>query len=143
MAAVRDLATRYAVEEEPVLLLGENGTGKNRIAELIHHASGWRGPFVVVHTPSIPEELIERELFGHRRGAFTGADSDQPGLFDEARDGTLLLDEIAAVPLATQAKLLRVVEARRLRTVGHTRESEARVLLLAATNRDLPTLVRE
>ncbi len=143
MAAVRDLAARYAVEEEPVLITGETGAGKNRVAELIHQVSGRRGAFVVVHTPSIPEELIERELFGHRRGAFTGAESDRPGLFDEAREGTLLLDEISEVPLAIQAKLLRVVEARRFRPVGHTKETESRVRLLAATNRDLSVEVKE
>ncbi len=115
MAGVRDLAARYAVEEEPVLIVGETGVGKNRVAELIHKVSGRRGPFVVAHIPSLPEDLVERELFGHRRGAFTGAGSDRPGLFDEAQDGTLLLDEITEVPLAVQAKLLRVVESRRFR----------------------------
>lgn len=140
---VRRLATRYAVEDEPVLVVGETGTGKNRVAELIHQVSGRRGPFVVVHTPSIPEELIERELFGHRRGAFTGAASDRPGLLDEARDGTLLLDEIAEVPPAIQAKLLRVVEAGSYRPVGGTREVESRVRILAATNRNLAAEVRQ
>jgi DNA-binding NtrC family response regulator len=143
MKAVRDLAARYAVEEEPVLILGETGSGKNRVAELIHDVSGRRGPFVVAHTPSIPEDLIERELFGHRRGAFTGATGDRPGLLDEARDGTLLLDEIAEVPLATQAKLLRLVESRCFRPVGGTRETESRVRLLAATNRNLAEEVRD
>ncbi len=143
MAAVRDLAARYAVEEEPVLIVGETGVGKNRAAELIHQVSGRRGPFVVVHAPSIPAELFERELFGHRKGAFTGAESDRPGLLDEAQDGTLLLDEVSEVPLAVQAKLLRVVEARRFRPVGDTKEREARVRLLAASNRDLALEVKE
>ncbi len=143
MVAVRDLAARYAVEEEPVLIVGETGVGKNRVAELIHQVSGRRGPFLVVHVPSIPADLVERELFGHRRGAFTGAESDRPGLFDEAQDGTLLLDEITEVPLAIQAKLLRVVESRRFRPVGDTKERQARVRLLAATNRDLTLEVKE
>jgi len=143
MAGVRDLAARYAVEEEPVLIVGETGVGKNRAAELIHHISGRRGPFVVAHAPSIAEELFERELFGHRRGAFTGADGDRPGLFDEAKEGTLLLDEITEVPLAVQAKLLRVAESLRFRPVGATKESEAHVRLLAATNRDLAEEVKE
>jgi DNA-binding NtrC family response regulator len=143
MVGVRDLAARYAVEEEPVLILGETGVGKNRVAELIHQVSGRRGPFVVAHVPSIPEDLVERELFGHRRGAFTGAESDRPGLLDEAQDGTLLLDEITEVPLAVQAKLLRVVESRRFRPVGETKEREARVRILAATNRDLALEAKE
>jgi DNA-binding NtrC family response regulator len=143
MDGVRDLATRYAVEEEPVLILGETGVGKNRVAELIHQASGRPGPFVVAHIPSLPEELVERELFGHRRGAFTGAVVDRPGLFDEAKDGTLLLDEITEVPLAVQAKLLRVVESQSFRPVGDTKERRACVRLLAATNRDLATEVKE
>jgi DNA-binding NtrC family response regulator len=140
---VRDLAARYAVEEEPVLIVGDTGVGKNRVAELIHQTSGRRGPFVVAHIPSLPEDLVERELFGHRRGAFTGAVSDRPGLFDEAENGTLLLDEITEVPLAVQAKLLRVVESRRYRPVGDTKEREAHVRILAATNRDLSLEVRE
>ncbi len=143
MGAVRELAARYAVEEEPVLIVGETGVGKNRAAELIHQVSGRRGPFVVAHIPSIPEDLVERELFGHRRGAFTGAESDRPGLLDEAQHGTLLLDEITEVPLAVQAKLLRVVESRRFRPVGDTREREAQIRILAATNRDLALEVRE
>jgi DNA-binding NtrC family response regulator len=143
MAEVRDLVARYALEEEAVLIVGETGVGKNRVAELIHRISGRRGPFVVAHAPSIAEDLIERELFGHRRGAFTGADGDRPGLFDEAKDGTLLLDEITEVPLAVQAKLLRVAESLRFRPVGATKESEACVRLLAATNRDLATEVKE
>ncbi len=143
MVAVRDLAARYAVEDEPVLIVGETGVGKNRVAELIHQVSGRRGPFVVAHVPSIPADLVERELFGHRRGAFTGAESDRPGLFDEAQEGTLLLDEVTEVPLAIQAKLLRVVESRRFRPVGDTKEREARVRILAATNRDLALEVKE
>jgi DNA-binding NtrC family response regulator len=143
MVAVRDLAARYAVEEEPVLIVGETGVGKNRVAELIHQVSGRRGPFVVAHVPSIPEDLVERELFGHRRGAFTGAESDRPGLLDEAQDGTLLLDEITEIPLAVQAKLLRVVESRRFRPVGDTKERDGRVRLLAASNRDLALEVKE
>jgi len=143
MASVRDLAARYAVEEEPVLIVGETGVGKNRVAELIHQVSGRRGPFVVAHIPSLPAELVERELFGHRRGAFTGAVVDRPGLFDEAEDGTLLLDEITEVPLAIQAKLLRIVESRRFRPVGDTKERQAHVRLLAATNRDLELEVKE
>lgn len=143
MATVRDLAARYAVEEEPVLIVGETGVGKNRVAELIHQASGRPGPLVVAHVPSLPDDLVERELFGHRRGAFTGAVTDRPGLFDEAENGTLLLDEITEVPLAVQAKLLRVVESRRFRPVGDTKERKANVRLLAATNRNLLLDVKE
>ena len=139
---VRELLLCYAIEDEPVLLLGETGVGKNHVAELIHRASGRRGRLVTAHCPSIPESLFESEMFGHRRGAFTGAGEGRPGLVQEADGGTLLLDEVSEVPVAVQAKLLAFVETRRFRPVGESRECEAGVRLLAATNRDLADEMR-
>lgn len=143
MQAVRDAAAKYALEDEPVLVTGETGVGKNRVAEVIHRVSGRRGPFVVVHMPSIPEGLIESELFGHRKGAFTGALEDRRGLVEEAANGTLFLDEIAEAPLAFQAKLLRFVETRRYRVVGEPKEREADLRVVAASNRELDEEVRQ
>ena len=133
---VRSLVARYALEEDPVLLLGETGVGKTYLAGLIHQHSGRRGKLVSVHVPSIPESLFERELFGHARGAFTGADRDRNGLVQEAEGGSLLLDEVSEVPLQCQAKLLEVVDSRRYRRVGEARERTADVRILAASNRD-------
>lgn len=137
MARVRNLVVRYALEEEPVLLLGETGVGKTHLADLIHRYSGRRGRLVCAHVPSIPESLFERELFGHARGAFTGADRAAPGLVQEAEGGTLLLDEISEVPPTCQAKLLELAETRSYRPVGDSRERRAEVRLLAASNRNL------
>ena len=142
IAKIRELVLRYSLEEEPVLLLGETGVGKSRVAELIHRYSGRKGKFCTVHTPSIPENLFESEIFGHCRGAFTDARADQPGFVDEARRGTLFFDEIAEVPLHFQAKLLRFIETRKYTVVGAPAEKEAEVRLLAATNKNLAEAVR-
>ena len=142
MQRVRELLLRYALEDEPVLLLGETGVGKNHLAELIHRASGRRGRLVVAHCPSISESLFESEMFGHRRGAFTGAGEGRGGLVQEAEGGTLMLDEVSEVPTSVQAKLLAFVETRRFRPVGEAREQTAEVRLLAASNRDLAAEVR-
>ena len=142
IAKTRELVLRYSLEEAPVLLLGETGVGKSRVAELIHRYSGRKGKFCTVHTPSIPENLFESEIFGHRRGAFTDARADQRGFVDEARGGTLFFDEIAEVPLHFQVKLLRFIETRKYSTVGEPNEKEAEVRLLAATNKNLAEAVR-
>jgi len=134
---IRELVVTYALEEDPVLLLGETGVGKSHIAQLIHRFSGRAGQLIVVDTPAIPEHLIESELFGHCRGAFTGAVRDKQGLVEAARGGTLFLDEIAEVPMAFQAKLLRFMDSQRFRPVGDTRERSAAVRVIAATHRDL------
>lgn len=134
---IRELAVAYALEEDPVLLLGETGVGKSHVAQLIHRFSGRAGQLIVVDTPAIPEHLIESELFGHCRGAFTGAVRDKQGLVEAARGGTLFLDEIAEVPMAFQAKLLRFIDSQRFRPVGDTRERSASVRIIAATHRDL------
>jgi two-component system response regulator AtoC len=138
MQAVLDTARRVAVADTPVLLLGETGVGKERVAQLLHAWSPRsRGPFVVVNCAAIPAELFESELFGHERGAFTGAIRARRGQFELAHRGTLFLDEIAETPPAQQAKLLRVLQERRIRPVGGDRELAIDVRVIAATNRDL------
>ncbi len=139
---VRDLVAKYALEEEPVLLLGETGVGKNHVAELIHRLSGRVGPLVVVHTPNIPADLFENELFGHARGAYTHAEERKKGLFEEADKGTIFLDEIAEIPLALQSKLLRFIESGRFRVLGGVEEVGAEVRVIAASNRDLAAEVK-
>jgi transcriptional regulator with GAF, ATPase, and Fis domain len=135
--AVKTRVLMYAVETEPILLLGETGVGKNHIAKLIHHLSGRSGQFVQVHIPSIPETLFESEVFGHKKGAFTGANEDRSGLVDFARDGTLFFDEISEVPLTFQAKLLQFLDTWKFRRLGESHERESDVRIIAATNKNL------
>jgi DNA-binding NtrC family response regulator len=140
-AALR-LLQRVGPTESTVLLTGESGTGKELFAQAIHALSPRRGgPFVALNCAAIPETLIENELFGHEKGAFTGADRRQPGRFELAQGGTLLLDEIGELPLAVQGKVLRVLEERTFERVGGGRTLRADVRLVAATNRDLAAMV--
>jgi two-component system nitrogen regulation response regulator NtrX len=126
-----------------VLILGENGTGKELVARAIHHTSRRKsGPFVEVNCAAIPEELIESELFGHVRGAFTGAVADKPGRFEQANAGTIFLDEIADMSLKTQAKVLRVLQEQVMERVGGTQRIKVDVRVLAATNKDLTAEIR-
>ena len=134
---MRELVLSFALEDDPVLILGETGVGKSRIAQLIHRFSGRTGQFIIVDSPAVPESLFESELFGHAKGAFTGADQAKTGLVEAAEAGTLFLDEIAEVPLSVQAKLLGFIDAQRYRAVGDPKERQIDVRIIAATNRDL------
>ncbi len=138
MQRVVDLARRIAKVDATVLITGESGSGKERIARLVHEESTRAaGPFIAVNCGAITETLLEGELFGHARGAFTGATQDRPGLFEAAHHGTLLLDEVGEVSPAMQVKLLRVLQEREVRRVGENRTRKVDVRVLAATNRDL------
>ena len=135
---LRELIAKVAPSEATVLIRGESGSGKEVAARAIHAASARaEGPYVAVNCAAIAESLLESELFGHRKGAFTGADSDREGLFEAARGGSLFLDEIGEAGAAVQAKLLRVLEERRINRVGDPRERDVDVRVLAATNRPL------
>jgi two-component system nitrogen regulation response regulator NtrX len=126
-----------------VLIYGENGTGKELVARNIHQLSRRRnGPFIEVNCAAIPEELIESELFGHQKGAFTGAVMDKPGRFEQASGGTIFLDEIADMSVKTQAKVLRVLQEQVMERVGGTQRIRVDVRVLAATNKDLPAEIR-
>ena len=138
------LIERVAPTDATVLITGETGSGKDMVAKLIHARSPRRSrPFVVVECAALQESLLQSELFGHERGAFTGADRAKPGLFEVAHGGTILLDEIGEVSQATQVKLLRVLDTSTFRHVGGTAEVRVDVRVLAATNRDLPAMVRQ
>ena len=138
MRRLVDLARRIAKVDSTVLITGESGTGKERIAQLVHNESTrTAGPFVAVNCGAITESLLESELFGHARGAFTGAAQDRPGLFEAANGGTLLLDEIGDVSPGMQVKLLRVLQEREIRRVGENKSRPVDVRVIAATNREL------
>lgn len=140
---LRELLNQLAPADDPVLLFGETGTGKEVAASYLHvHSFRATRPFVGVNVGGMPGELLESELFGHARGAFTGAERKKQGLFATAEDGTLFLDEISELPLEHQVKLLRVIETRRFRPVGEAREEPLRARLIAATNRNLMAMVR-
>jgi DNA-binding NtrC family response regulator len=143
MQKVFALVERLTDRPVNVLLTGESGTGKDLIARILHyHSLRKRAPFVPVNCAAIPEQLLESELFGYRRGAFTDARQDKPGLFLAAHGGTLFLDEVGELPLLLQAKLLRVIEDKEVRPLGATRGETVDVRLIAATNRDLRQAVR-
>jgi two-component system response regulator PilR (NtrC family) len=144
MHQLREMIVRVARSQAPVHVYGESGTGKELVAQLIHD-SGARceAPFVAVNCGAIPTELMESELFGHKRGSFTGAVADKKGLVQSAEGGTLFLDEIADLPLHMQVKLLRVVQEKSVRAVGESREEPVDVRILSATHRNLAELVAE
>jgi transcriptional regulator with PAS, ATPase and Fis domain len=138
MRRLVDLACRVAKVDSTVLITGESGSGKERIARLVHDESTRAaGPFIAVNCGAITETLLESELFGHARGAFTGATQDRPGLFEAANGGTLLLDEVGEVSPGMQVKLLRALQEREIRRVGENKNRRVDVRVVAATNRDL------
>ena len=144
MQDVYALMQRAAESDITVLVQGESGTGKELVAKLIHYNSPRKtGPFVAVNCAAIPETLIESELFGHERGAFTGASTRRVGQFEHAQGGTVLLDEIGDMPVALQAKLLRVLEEREIQRVGGTSAIPIDIRVIAATNRDLESAVKD
>jgi two-component system response regulator PilR (NtrC family) len=144
MRRVYDLITRVAPTPTTVLVTGESGTGKELVARAIHrHSDRSDGPFVPINCGAIPENLIESELFGHVKGAFTGASADKEGVFAAASGGTLFLDEVGELPLNTQVRFLRVLQEKRVKPVGGARELPIDCRILAATNRDLGEDVEE
>ena len=142
MAALRALIARVARSQAPVHISGESGTGKELVARLIHNGGARHsGPFIPVNCGAIPTELMESELFGHKRGSFTGAIADKRGLLQSAEGGTLFLDEVADLPLHMQVKLLRVIQEKTVRPVGEQHEQPVDVRVLSATHKDLAALV--
>ena len=144
MKKMYDLVTRVAETETTLLITGESGTGKELVAKALHQGSPRKdGPFVAINCAAMPENLLESELFGHTKGAFTDARTARPGLFIKASRGTILLDEIGEMPAGMQAKLLRALQERTVRPVGGDQEQPFDARIIAATNRDLETEVEE
>ncbi|MBS2015685.1 MAG: sigma-54-dependent Fis family transcriptional regulator, partial [Deltaproteobacteria bacterium] len=136
MRGILELVHRVAASRSTVLITGESGTGKERIARAVHDLSDRKDkPFLVINCGAIPDSLVESELFGHEKGAFTGAHQKKLGIFREAEGGTVLLDEVGELPTAEQVKLLRVLQERKVRGIGEASETSVDVRVLAATNR--------
>jgi two-component system, NtrC family, response regulator AtoC len=143
MESVFKMISKVAEFKSTVLVTGESGTGKELVARAIHNSSARaKGPFVAINCGAIPENLLESELFGHKRGAFTDAHTDKPGLFAEAEGGTLLLDEVGELPLSLQVKLLRVLQEGTVRRLGDTKDTKVDARIVAATIRDLGEQVK-
>jgi len=144
MRKLMELAKTIAATDSTVLITGESGTGKERVARFVHdHSTHAAGPFIAVNCGAITETLLESELFGHARGAFTGATGDRPGLFEAANGGTLFLDEVGEITLSIQVKLLRALQEREIRRVGENKSRPINVRILSATNKDLKVEVEE
>jgi two-component system response regulator PilR (NtrC family) len=142
MQEVRDMVMKLARSQAPIYVSGESGTGKELAARLIHARSPRADqPFVAVNCGAIPRELMESEMFGHKKGAFTGAVQNKDGLFMAANHGTLFLDEVADLPLSMQVKLLRVIQDKKIRPVGSEKEVDIEVRIISATHKDLDELV--
>ncbi|MBX2813829.1 MAG: sigma-54-dependent Fis family transcriptional regulator [Myxococcales bacterium] len=143
---IRQLRTRVAhaaADISPILIIGETGTGKEQLASEIHRLSGRSGPFVAVNCATFGKQLIESQLFGHLRGAFTGASTDQPGLFRAAHQGTLFLDEIGEMPLELQPRLLRAIQEGEIRPLGSAETTKVNTRIIAATHKNLPQAVKQ
>ena len=139
---VRSMIEKLARSQAPVYISGESGSGKELAARLIHsHGSRRDGPFIAVNCGAIPENLMESEFFGYRKGAFTGANQDKEGMFHAANGGTLFLDEVADLPLAMQVKLLRAIQEKKVRMVGDTHEESVDVRIISATHRNLALMM--
>ncbi|QBG49177.1 sigma-54-dependent Fis family transcriptional regulator [Verrucomicrobia bacterium S94] len=144
MINVCEMIKRVAPTKTTIMISGESGTGKELVAEAVHSFSARsEGPFLPVNCAALPETLIESELFGHTKGAFTGANAEKEGLFEAARGGTLFLDEINSIPHSLQSKLLRAIQNKKIRKVGGTEEFDVDVRILAASNRNLESMVKE
>ena len=137
------LINKVASSESTVLILGETGTGKELVAEAIHKSSKRKGQFIPVNCAAIPSELLESELFGHEKGAFTGADKARAGRFEMSSNGTLFLDEIGDIPLSLQAKLLRALESKKIQKVGGGKEIPLNLRMVCATHQNLEKKVNE
>lgn len=144
MVAMREQIRKIARSQAPIYITGESGTGKEVVARAIHAESPrFEGPFIAVNCGALPEHLVESELFGHKKGSFTGADKDKKGLFQAADGGTLLLDEVADLPLSMQVKLLRAIQERAIRPIGEMKEIPVNVRILSASHKALAMLVQE
>jgi len=144
LAKLKEAIVRIAPVPSPVLIVGESGTGKELVARELHRlGANPKGPFVAINSAALPHELVESELFGHERGAFTGANATRKGAFEAASGGTLFLDEIGDLPAAAQAKLLRVIEERKVTRLGGNKTIDVNARVVAATHRDLEKEVAE
>ena len=144
MHKIFELIRKVSDSPTNVLVTGESGTGKEMVAKAIHYNSPLKDrPFVSVNCGAIPENLVESELFGHKKGSFTGAISDKDGLFEVADGGTLFLDEIGELPLSSQVRILRAIQEKTVRRVGGTEDIKVEVRIIAATNRDLEQMVQQ
>jgi len=143
IVALRELADRVAPSQAPLFIHGESGTGKEVLAKYVHAQSGRSGPFVAINCANLPRELVESALFGHKKGAFTGATADHSGVFEEADGGTLLLDELTEVDPSIQAKLLRVLQESEVQPVGAKKPKKIDVRVLATTNRDVADAIAD
>lgn len=138
-----ELAQKVAASDSTLLILGESGTGKNVMAKYVHKISGRPGPFLSINCAAIPAHLLESELFGYRRGAFTGANSDKVGLIELTNEGTIFLDEIAEIPITLQAKILEFIQEKQFMPIGGKVHKKINSRIIAATNRDLTQLVKK
>lgn len=143
MQQIKSLATRFANKDSPILLLGESGTGKNVLANYIHEKSGRTGNLINVNCGAIPTHLLESELFGYEKGAFTGTTNSKEGLFELAHNGTIFLDEIGDLPYELQVKLLNVLQESKIRRLGGTKTIDLNIRVIAATNSHLEALIEE